>query len=374
VNVFYIYITIALASALFVLGALFRSLCGKMESPVFRTALRMMTFTYCFFGTVNLLELWNRAFMPDTCDVLLFQTSTLVVAVMQAFLFTYTLILLIHVAYVTRKRVTRELVPIVSLSVVFLVVCFTLPDNWVKISVYLFILFYVYLIVRYTRLFVITYRDCLRKMDNYFSGLEAEHLQWVKFSFYAALSIGMLALSSSLFPAIRIGIFCSVVYFLFYVYFAFRFINYGFVYKKLEHALADDDGQSTQQKENKNALPPSIASTIKPKLENWLEEKLFLQPGVTVDEIALQIGTNQKYLSVYFNQYMNKPFRTWINELRIEEAKRLLIDYPDMTIKQISDKAGFSRNSYFWNLFLKNAGQTPLAWRKTRLEKFEENF
>jgi len=369
INSIYTNITIILATALFVLGLLFRSLCRSVGSPVFKTALRIMLFTYCSFGLVNLLELWSRSFLPSTDDILLLQITTLVVAVLQAFLFTYTLILLIHAAYVTRKSVLRELIPILTLSIILVIAYCILPDDWVKIFAYLFALYYAYLLIKYTWLFVVTYRKCLQKMDNFFSGQEAEHLRWVKISFYTALSIGTLALVTSLFPAILIGIACSVVYLVFYLYFAFRFIKHSFIYEKLEEALSDDDDDTLPEEpeDNKNALCTSIVKLFETNLKTWIDEKQYLQPNVTIGDIAQQIGTNKKYFSVYINQHLNMPFRTWINDLRMEEAKRLLTNHPDMSIKQVSDKAGFTSNSYFGNLFLKMYEQTPQVWRKEQL-------
>jgi hypothetical protein len=154
----------------------------------------------------------THAFPSDTDNVLMFQVTTLFVAVYQAFLFTYTMILLVNAAYVTRKKMIRELVPILGLSLPFTLACFTLLAPFVRISAALFTLFYVYLLIKYIRLFALTWRNALRKIDNFFAGREAGHLRWVHFSFYAALSIGLLALATSLMPGIRIGIICSASY------------------------------------------------------------------------------------------------------------------------------------------------------------------
>ncbi|MDR0698370.1 MAG: hypothetical protein LBG28_03985, partial [Tannerella sp.] len=148
----YLGITLALAATLFIFGLLFHVLCRHAQSPVYRKALRMMIFTYCFFGFVNVLELIDHISPSDTDNVLMFQVTTLFVAVYQAFLFTCTMILLVNATYVTRKRVMRELIPILSLSVAFAVSCFTLPAPFIKISVALFTLFYVYLLIKYIRL------------------------------------------------------------------------------------------------------------------------------------------------------------------------------------------------------------------------------
>jgi AraC-like DNA-binding protein len=358
----YLAVTLALAATLFAFGLLFYALCRHTESPVYRKALRMMIFTYCFFGLVNVLELAGHASRPDADNILMFRITTLMVAVCQAFLFTFTMILLVNAAYVTRRRVTCELVPVLGLSAAFSVACFTLPALFVEIFAGLFTGFYVYLLIKYIRLFALTWRDGLRKLDNFFSGWEAEHLKWVNFSFYAALSVGLLALATSLTPGIRIGIVCSAIYYVFYVGFAIRFIGHGFVYKKLEEALTEDNG--AEATENENPLPSAGANAIETGLKNWMEEKRYLQSGITISDVSRHVGTNNKYLSLYINQRLNRSFRTWINELRIDEARRLLSSNPELTVNEIADRTGFASQSNFGRQFLKQTGYTPGAWRK----------
>jgi AraC-like DNA-binding protein len=364
INELYNDICIALAAILFVLGLMFAGLRGSIESAMFRKALLLMAVTYGFFGLVNAVELRSRTVLPEGKDALLFQMATLIVAVSQAFMFTYTLILLIHSAYVTRKRVVCEIVPIFTLSAALAVACLTLPDAWVSASIRLFILFYAGLLIKYTRLFITTYRDCLRKMDNFFSGQEAGRLRWVNFSFYAALSIGLMALASAMFPAVHISIACSVICLLFYTYFAIRFINYAFVYNKMEEALADDTGQPVQPAgEDKNTLLLSVANTLKSKIQRWIEENRFVQPGVTIEEAARQIGTNRSYLSQYINTAEGKTFRQWINELRIEYAKNLMDQNPGLELSQIVERTGFPTHSQFSSVFKKITGKTPIEYR-----------
>jgi AraC-like DNA-binding protein len=174
----------------------------------------------------------------------------------------------------------------------------------------------------------------------------------------------LLALATSLAPGIRIGIVCSAIYYVFYVAFAIRFIGHGFVYKRLEEALAEDS--AAEEPENKNLLPPVTADAIEAGLKNWKEEKRYLQSGITISDVSRHIATNNKYLSLYINQRQNKSFRAWINELRIDEAKRLLRSNPELTVNEIARRTGFAKNNHFYDLFLKNVKQTPAAWRKGR--------
>jgi AraC-like DNA-binding protein len=362
-----INITVAFASVLFALGLLFYNLFYNEEAPVYRRVLRLMAFAYGFFGLVGAQNLWSQT-SPNTDDILMFQTATLIISMSQAFLFTYALILLIHPAYVTRKRVVCEIVLIVAASAIFVTACFILPTDWIQTSLYLFILFYVSLLIKYTRIFIIIYRNCLQRMDNFFSGVEAKHLRWVIISFYAALSIGLLGLAASLFPAVYFGavqfvIVCKVLYLLFYLYFAIRIINHGFVYKKLEAALSDSESQTEPQKEETNEQHSSFDKNLETNLKVWLSEKHFLQSGVTVEDVARQIGTNRNYLSEHINSNKGKNFRQWISELRIEEAKRLLREYPEMTINDIAFMVGFVNKSHFGKTFLAFTNFTPKNWR-----------
>ena len=367
INELYSNLTFALASALMTLCVLFFALSNSVESLTLKRALRMMAFTYCIFGLVNLFELWSRIAIPEADDVLLFRVTTLIVAVSQAFLFTFTLILLIDAAYLTHKRVMRELIPVVILSIAFVVAFFILPNAYLSVTVHLFTLFYLCLLIRYLRLFIVHYRHCLQKINNFFSGQEAQQLRWVKVSFYAVLSIGVLALVTSLFPSVYIGVGSSVVYLLFYLYFAIRFVHYCFVYTKMEVALSNDNSIQHKQHDNdRSEQEGDNMNILEVKLNKWIEEKRFLQSGITIEDVSFEIGTNRSYLSEHINSIKGISFRQWINELRISEAKILLQQYPKMSVSDVAIKVGFANKSHFGRTFLALHNATPQNWRKSQ--------
>jgi len=378
----YITLTIVLAAIMLIFGLQFGILSRKTESPVLRQSARILIFTYCYFGLVNVMEAWGFTTEPTYYDIMLFRVATLITAVSQCFTLTFALVLLINASYVTRKRIFHELIPIATLSAVLLTLFFIAPPPVLEISIYIFIIFYIYLLIKYTWIFVITYRNALRKLDNFFSGQEALRLRWINVSFFAALSIGVIALLGSLFPSVITGIICYIFYYVFYISFAINFVNHGFVYKKLEQVLTeekdDDDDETEYQKseeedeyeeedEEKNLMTLTTQNLIWEKLKTWQSEKHFLNPDITIDDVSQKIGTNKKYISIYVNRHINKSFRNWINDLRIEEAKNLLLEQPEMSIKQISEKTGFSKSSYFSKLFFLNTKRNPLAWRKEQL-------
>lgn len=107
---------------------------------------------------------------------------------------------------------------------------------------------------------------------------------------------------------------------------------------------------------------------FKEKLQKIMEEqKLYLNPKLTVNDVANAIGTNRTYLSSYFNNELNTTFYDYINTLRIEESsKPLLAVFPyTMNIDEIAEASGFNSISTFRRAFLKKTGMTPLQYRKS---------
>ena len=99
------------------------------------------------------------------------------------------------------------------------------------------------------------------------------------------------------------------------------------------------------------------------------EQQLYLNPKLTISDVANAIGTNRTYLSNYFNNVLNITFYDYINDFRIEKtSKHLLSIYPrNMTIDEIAERSGFNSTSTFRRAFLKSTGMTPLQYRKKEL-------
>ena len=82
-----------------------------------------------------------------------------------------------------------------------------------------------------------------------------------------------------------------------------------------------------------------------------------------MSELAAQFYTNRTYLSEYINTVYRKNFRDWITDLRIESAKRLMLNNPGMKVQDVSDQTGFLSLSHFSRIFREKEGCTPAKWR-----------
>ena len=64
---------------------------------------------------------------------------------------------------------------------------------------------------------------------------------------------------------------------------------------------------------------------------------------------------------------MNMNLREYINQLRIEESKRLLLS-TDLSVSEIATQVGYCNISYFSTVFHKLMGVGPFEWRSAKEE------
>ena len=100
------------------------------------------------------------------------------------------------------------------------------------------------------------------------------------------------------------------------------------------------------------------------QLNELMETKqLYLNPDLSVADLALELGTNRTYLSHLINQYMNTSFTSYVNALRVQHAKELLLTTDD-TIEEIFKASGFQSRTTFWRAFAQAEGCTPKEFRQ----------
>ncbi|MEZ4935994.1 MAG: helix-turn-helix transcriptional regulator [Crocinitomicaceae bacterium] len=103
------------------------------------------------------------------------------------------------------------------------------------------------------------------------------------------------------------------------------------------------------------------------KLEDFiLKKKEFRKSNLTLQTLAKKLGTNRTYLSESINSKYQRNFNTWINEIRISESRKLLMNpsFDHYSIEGIAQEVGYSSISVFNSAFKKETGITPSQFRK----------
>ncbi len=83
---------------------------------------------------------------------------------------------------------------------------------------------------------------------------------------------------------------------------------------------------------------------------------------ITLKDIAEKEHINFYYLSHFFKSKVGLNFQDYINIMRIEKAKNLLLN-SNATITDISNGCGFSSTNYFNKVFKENSNTTPSQYR-----------
>lgn len=108
-----------------------------------------------------------------------------------------------------------------------------------------------------------------------------------------------------------------------------------------------------------------VAVKVQPELlRQWVEDKEYTNPGITIERLAQYVGTNRNYLSTYINEMYHLSFSDWVAQLRVEYAKQLLLNEDDNKIESVATVVGFSSSSYFCKVFARITGLSPTKWKE----------
>lgn len=96
------------------------------------------------------------------------------------------------------------------------------------------------------------------------------------------------------------------------------------------------------------------------------EEKLYLRQDLSMHQLAKEIKTNTTYLSRIIKETYKTNFSTFLNSLRINEAKTIFANeqYHNFTIDAISRECGYKNKSTFNKAFRNITGFKPNEYRK----------
>lgn len=183
-------------------------------------------------------------------------------------------------------------------------------------------------------------------------------IQWIERSMYWGIAAGLMGVAVILLDK-KTAVLMLLGFAVFFSHLIVSIFNYAMHFEK------DMLGQqsvplSTVQKKNRK---------IESELRQWIDDKHYTQSKLTLNDVAHQLNTNRTYLSQYINTVLNIPFGSWLTQLRLEEAKRMLAESPSLGISDVAKACGFSSTSNFSHLFNDMEGMTPQQWINAQNKK-----
>ena len=141
----------------------------------------------------------------------------------------------------------------------------------------------------------------------------------------------------------------------------------------VETQLSDGNEENKANIEGETALTQAITERndlIAMRLQQIMEgNKVYLNPVVSLGDVAQAIGTNKTYLSDYINNILNTTFYDYINTYRVAEACRIIEAMPSDGRKPMSvvaELSGFNSLSSFNRYFSKVMKMSPKSYYSSK--------
>ena len=145
----------------------------------------------------------------------------------------------------------------------------------------------------------------------------------------------------------------------------FSVVFYGLLIFLLFKRNRDSVFQDIPEKYASKKIENTEAEQLKVLLHKTMHDKQFYKnTDIKLQDIASELSISSHKLSQFLNDNLGKSFALFINEYRIEEAKRLLVENNSYTLEAIGFEAGFSSRSTFYATFKRIIGQTPSEFKK----------
>ena len=290
-------------------------------------------------------------------------------------LFSSALIMLLDRFYITKRRVWTHIILWIIFSTLSGVVLFLLPSGIMqKFSLFALAAWLVVFGVVLARRVIIAYRRAIRIFNETQADDIGAYIEWLSIFTYWALIFGVGCGLLTFLPDeyVFIWILSSIP---FYSYLFYSYQNYLLFYEQVENAF-EQDIQSEEELLTNSGIEPEMVSEEVPesytefieKVDNWIKTDGYVQQGLTIKELSEILYTNRTYLSAYIKTTYKMTFREWITGLRLEYAKNILKEHPEINIQKLAESSGFLSRSNFIKSFSEKEGCTPGKWKKANLE------
>ena len=290
-------------------------------------------------------------------------------------LFSSALIMLLDRFYITKRRVWTHIILWIIFSTFSGVVLFLLPSGIMqKISLFALAVWLIAFGVVLARRVIVAYRRAIRIFNETQADDIGAYIEWLSIFTYWAVIFGVGCGLLTFLPDryVYIWVLSSIP---FYCYLFHCYQNYLLFYEQVENAF-EQDILSEEELLTNSGIEPEMVSEEVPesytefieKVDNWIKTDGYVQQGLTIKELSKILYTNRTYLSAYIKTTYKMTFREWITSLRLEYAKNILKEHPEINIQKLAESSGFLSQSNFIKLFSEKEGCTPAKWKKSNRE------
>ena len=311
-------------------------------------------------------------------DTLLYEEfsalTMLIIVAFSSIIISYSLInLLSHKDY-DSGRYTLSIFVVAAASLILIESFFSGNTGLHKITLYIGIALFAIQSCFLIILFDKNYKKALELLEKYYDEDEEHKIKWIRFCYILTMLTDMFMLVYIFLPGKLLRMY-MFFYILYMIYFASNFISFLGSHKLLldavghfaisEQNIKFNRRKRKSRKNEEEHIHVDSFKELDEALEKWIKDKKYREYDKSREETAKELGTTKEMLQMYFTEKIGMDFRSWRTELRIKEAKILLLQKKEYSINFVGETVGFSDRSNFHRQFTKLVGCSPKEWRES---------
>ncbi len=333
-----------------------------------------VSFIVCAFMMVFTLNKYSEVWEYER-----FSSLTMLIAVsFSSLAMSYSMINLLDDKMISSNTFIVNIFLIASSSILLLETATGTEKILYNISLAASLLLFASQSIFYIIMFDKAYKKSQKALNAYYDDEEEHKIRWIRFCYIIAMLTDLCLLVYMMIPTSFMKIYIAW-YVLFMLYFTANFISFIGSHKMILDAFAHKtlSGQNLFPPKNKRekALKEDTEydrkqmekafKAIQKNLAQWVADKKYREYDKSREEIAAELDTTKELLQLYFMTNIGQDFRSWRTELRINDAKRMLLEDKGTSIQLVGELCGFSDRSNFHTQFTRLTGCSPKKWRET---------
>jgi len=189
-------------------------------------------------------------------------------------------------------------------------------------------------------------------------------LEWLRYLLISVLFLILIRIGSI--SNIHVTYYSPILYFLGIILLAYSTLTQKSIYTIETYQPAENDEIARKNTLNERLTTEQVEEVKYTVMRKTVDEKLYLDPSLTLSVLSAKIGISTHELSYVLNNGLGKNFYQFINELRTEEAKSLLLseNTKHLDMLGIAIRAGFNSKTTFYTTFKKATNLTPKEYLK----------